>query len=676
MSEQQAPNTTFPGIINSDGGSRLENDTDLQSPYRSLVNQIREEYNVAYRQQVSRIQLILQRLRLYNNQMRDPGAVGDTLLFTLFNSFFSQIYEDSLSVEFIGRLEGKEEKAAALNNVAKFDYDEMQKAEIDYQWDWDTLFFSHSILGMSLFDRKNLHPVPEIWDPTTMLRDPDAITVNGDAFGNGAARFLGREILLPMHKMEGIPGTFDLDLLKLAKPKQSLIDQARQAREQAQGLSNNYRYEEKGFGTNARYPQVEWFTHWKDNKLTGGKVRKVLVWLGNDLTKVTRFKLLDDYFPLVDRVLFPNSHQWDGVSIPDLVEDKQRLRAIMLNMDVRREKSSLFGMYLIDKDMVKNKDDISFDFDKVVPVKVPEGKTLANAVLPMPKDQVNQMSTVLVSNMLDMAAQRALAISETQMGVPSKGGKKTLGEVEKLDMKATGRQSITAKVFGWSEKDFWEQWYGLYKKHFKPRIDKKIVRINTVFGPKYQPIERDDIIDKDFDPDIEIKSKYLSGIEKNTKRTLMTQWATIAVQTPGVERRYLTQRMGYLNDIPKDEMNRIFPPTPDEIKAERENASLGDGKMMYPDPNDNHVQHLVVHARCKETPELIAHKAAHEQAMELQKSKPELFPQQQQQQQQEAQAQQSMGKSMGKVASRKNTALIPGESSGMTTMLGGSGIQQ
>ncbi len=618
------------------------------SPYRSLVTQVREEYEMAYRAQVSRIQLLLKRLKLYNNQRRDPQTVGDPLLFTIFQSVLASLYDDQLSVEFIGRSEGKEDKADALSNMAKFDFDEMLKSQIDYEWIWDTMFFGRGIIGMNYFDRKKMHPVPEVWDPTTMLHDTDATSVNGDAQGRGAARFLGREILLRKTDIEEIPSVFDVDMLKYSRPTRSLVDQARQYREDAQGLNNQVKYEEKKLGENARLPLLEWFTWWNHPEKTNGETKRVLVWLGNDMTKVCRFKVLDEeYWPLIDRSLFPSAHAWDGTSLPDLIEDKQRMRSTLLNMNMKREKAQLFGMYLYDKNKIKNKEDLSFDFDKAVPVDLTSGGNLEGAVIPMPRDTVNQSAFLQVMNMLDQSAQSATSTPESQQGMPTKG-KKTLGEIQKMDSKISNRLSLASKIFGWSEKDFWYQWYALYKKHFHPRIDQKIIRINGAFGPKYQNIVRESVIDEKTDPDLEIKSKFLSEQQRNQRRQMMTSFAAIAMKVQGVNSRYMVKRLGALHAIPKDELDRIFPLTPDERKAINENEALNENDDMPVAPEDNHQEHLEQHARARETQATLAHIATHQHAMELQKQKPELFPQMQQQQQQQQQSQQQAGQQMGK----------------------------
>lgn len=626
----------------TDSGSENDYNNDL-SPYKTLIAQIRNEYEIAYRAQVGRIQILLKRLKLYNNQRRDTDAVGDTTLFDIFQSIFASLYTDQLTTEFVGRTEGSEDTAEALNNTAKFDYDEMQLPMVDYEWDWDTLFFGYGLLGMTYFDRKKMIPVPEVWDPLVTLRDPDAVSVNGNVLnGKGAARYFGREIQIRRFDMEDIPSVFDVDRLKLTRPTRSLIEQARQERENAQGLNNQIRYEEKNLGVNARYPLVEWYTWWKHPEKTNDKPVRVLAWIGNDMQKVCRFKVLKgNSWPIVHRKLFPTAHTWDGVSIPDLVEDKQRMKAVLFNLGIKMMKSDLFGMYLFNKNRIKSKGDLNFDIDKQVPVDLKPGESINDQVAVMPKAAPNLPMFNMIIQALDVSAQRATSTPEMQMGQPTKGHK-TLGELNKVDTKSSNRYSLAAKIWQWSEAERWEQWYGLYKEHFKPRIDEKMVRINTVFGPKYKWFGRDDLI-SEIDPDVFITSKFITDQQRTNDRALMLQYGQVMMQVPGSNMRYFVKRLGKLHNVPKDELDRLLPPTPDELKARYENVALEDDKVVPVDPNDNDEEHLEEHAKGKETPAMLAHIATHQHARELKKQQPQLFPQMQQQQQAQQQQQQGNG---------------------------------
>ena len=99
--------------------------------WKPLINQIDREYNMAYDHMKPKWDEWEIRLRLYNNQKRDKEAVGDPLLFTIHQSVLAALYTDRMTSTFEARVDGDEERAAQLNPMAEFDYEEMEKDILD-----------------------------------------------------------------------------------------------------------------------------------------------------------------------------------------------------------------------------------------------------------------------------------------------------------------------------------------------------------------------------------------------------------------------------------------------------------------------------------------------------------------------------------------------------------------
>ena len=181
--------------------------------YSSLTRQCKKEYDVAYKFMQPKIAEWLMRLKLYNNQKRDKDAVGDTTMFTTFQTVLASLYSDKLNVSFGGREEGDDETAQNLELMANSDYDDMEKEQIDFNWDWDTCFCGRGLVLLEEFerDRKNniFLPLPENIDFLTWLRDPRATSVNGSRKGKGAMRFGGSEIKISKTEMEENANFFD-----------------------------------------------------------------------------------------------------------------------------------------------------------------------------------------------------------------------------------------------------------------------------------------------------------------------------------------------------------------------------------------------------------------------------------------------------------------------------------
>jgi len=571
---------------------------------KKIIGQIDREWNYCERILRSKINEALARLKIYNNQKRKKEAVGDPLLFTVFQTLFASLYADRLNIIFEPREIGDIEVAENLNVLADFDYCEMEKDILDYEWIWDAMFFGRGFVLNMEFSREKKCPLPETISPLLLLRDPMATSVNGNKKGKGMARFLGWESLMTKWQMEKHPAFFNLTGLVGAKDLGSLTESAERERKDAQGLGQVLS-DEKSLEDNAYYNILNWFT------FVGGK--RYLVSLANSRTKLVRFQEIEgDQWPIIDRALFPISNDWDGVNVPDLVEDKQRARAILINLGLDVAKANVNPMYLFDSNRIKRRDYFDFQFNKFIPV---DGAP-AGAVQPMMKDRV-QTEVQWILQALDEASQRALATPEIQVGVMSKRAR-TLGELELISAKVDTRYSLAAKIFGWSEKRFWQNWYGLYKKHFKEGIDEKAARIVGLWGPEFRELKRENIVAK-VDPDIKVESEVVSKSKKILERQLFGQFTALASQTPDFNIRFALKELGRLNNLKTDKLKQLFPPTYDELRAEEENKEIEAGNVPRVMVTDNHMEHFGVHARLNESKEKENHIKIHYEAMRLQK---------------------------------------------------------
>lgn len=602
-------------------GDAIVDDTIDVDTQNRIVRQINDEYDSSIRFNEGKRAINLARLKLYNNQRRASNVVGDPLMFTVFNTIHSSLYTDRLLATWQGRGgEDDEDVEDNLNALSAFDYDVMGKAEIDYYWNWDAEFFGRGLLLLMEFDRTPgiMAPSPELIDPMTFIRDPRASSVNGlGPSMKGAMRFGGWEVGATYYELKNSPGYFNCDSLRKEKDIKSLIDDAREARDEAQGRDRFYPDEEGlGYYDNYEFQLLNWFTTIKGERY--------LVTLGNRRSTIVRllklkFGLL---WPVIDRSLFPMSNDWDGVSIPDITEDKQRARAKLLNLGVKSAVIDALPQYMYDKTRIKNKNELNWQSNKFIGV---DGK-VDNAMMPVQKSTVHQYVNVIM-DMLDQSVQRATATPEMQQGVPQ-DDKRTLGELQMMSANVDTRYSMSAKVYGWSEAKFWQQAYRLYKIHFKNDIDEKIIRIQGPMSALFRKLLRDNIISQ-VDPDVKIESLALSEAKRIREQQSFDQLVSIAIQDPEVNRRYLLKKAAKLRGMTKEEIEMMFPPTVDEEQAHRENELLNEGELPPIDPRDDHRVHLEIHAKANQTPEARAHIDEHK-ALALQvRNKPEMFPQEQ-----------------------------------------------
>lgn len=641
--------------------------TQGRDTFLGLGKQVQAEYNLAWKHQKPKKDEYEVRLRLFNNQKRNKKAVGDTTMFTIFQTVLASLYVDRLDATWEGKEEGDEDVGNNLNALSKNDYDDMGKDIIDYDWDWDTCFFGRGLLAVDEFIRdpdKNLFlPIPRVLDPIPFLRDPYAVSINGDMMGRGSARFFGYEMKMTKDDLRKHPHIFDdIDFkdLHFSSGTQSILQDAIQARVEAQGNQSILKDEaEARLGANAQYTVTEWYTHYEIN----GKVKKIKCWLANDRNKVIGVQVLkDNYWKVFDRPLYPHAHEWDGTSIPDLTEDKQRARAVAQNLGLNAMKADLYPMYIYDSSKITNRKDLKFNFNKFIPVDK-AGENINNAISPLIKSRPNMQLLDFIYNSLALSAEKATATPEIQQGVQSEKDR-PLGETNLIASKVDTRYSLSAKVFGWSEKRFWRDgWYQSYKDNFGDDIDEKVLRIVGAFGAKWRPLVKKDIVTPKIDPDVRIESRVLSRAKQLEERQTLTAYFSLALQEPTSNRRWGLKKLGRLNGLEKDEIERLFPPTIDERIAEQQNDDLNKNKPVRVLAEDDHNVHLEIHSKANDTEATKAHIKTHELALSIKKVQPELFPQEPQ----SADFQQPGTEKLLPMPERQNKPIAPSQTSGQPT---------
>lgn len=620
-------------------GIKETNIKEEKKDYTSLASQCKAEYTLAWKHQKPKKDEAEVRLKLYNNQKRDKSAVGDTTMFTIMQTVIASLYIDRLNAEFAAREDGDEETAENLTAMAEFDYDEMGKNMLDYDWIWDTCFFGRGLMSMEEFERdpdNNVFvPLPEVIDPLLFLRDPRAASVNGGKNGKGAMRFGGYEVKMTKQDMLDNDHFFgnidwDVDNVSYGGGTESIMADAIEARDNAQGRQPSLKHEsESSLGSNAEYDVTVWYTHYKDSE--DDKPQKYKVFLINDrekvvgLQKIKRKRLKRIIWPLIDRPLYPTSHDWDGTSIPDLTEDKQRARAVAQNLGLKAMKADLHPMYVYDSNMITNKNDLGFDYNKFIPASNPEGGDIGRAIQPIIKARPNMQLLDFIYTSLAASAEQATASPDIQQGMQSQEDR-PLGETNILASKVDTRYSLSAKIFGWSEADFWGQWYSMYDENFADSIDEKVLRIVGAFGAKWRPLERGNII-AHLIPDVKIESRVVSRAKQLEERQMMGGYLEMLfANDPTANKRYGLKEFGRLSGFTKDQIERLLPPTIDERIAEDQNDMLNQNKTVPVLAEDDHNVHLEIHAKAKATDASYAHIEAHKRALSIKKVNPEFFP--------------------------------------------------
>ena len=104
-------------------------------------------------------------------------------MFSTHQTILASFYKDRLDAEWMWREEEDIDRAEEVNAVWDFDYDEMGKPQHDYGKYWDASYFGIAVEDWSHFDRDSLTPIPDLWDPLSILPDPKCTSINGNRLG-------------------------------------------------------------------------------------------------------------------------------------------------------------------------------------------------------------------------------------------------------------------------------------------------------------------------------------------------------------------------------------------------------------------------------------------------------------------------------------------------------------
>lgn len=599
-----------------------DNTPPSQEVQKIVTQQVDREFRICYDSQIAQKQETLKRLKLYNNQRRNKSAFGDPLLFTVFNTIFAALYVDRLSVQWEGKNEGDDEIEENLNVLAEYDYDVMEKSIVDYMWMWDAMFFPGGghVLVME-FDRDLTVPVPDNIDSATLVWDNDCVRLNGiGPTRKKAARFFGYDIEMTKWEMEDSGQYFNLDKLKAPKGNDnlSLTAELKQARSEALN-TDSQKSEYVDLKDNTNYEVKRWFTHWQGEKYlcetaVGQNVLIRFQPLLNASDEPAR------NWPVASKQIYPIPHDFSGVTIPDLVEDKQRLRAVMLNLTAKAAKDDSSPRYLYDTKKITNRRSLHNAFNKYIAVDGPTN----NAIQPVEKHTIHNY-TQMILEVLDNSAQKAVAAPELQQG-QVQDEQKTLGELKMVSSKVDTRYGLSAKVFGWGEREFWLLWYQTYKSHYLDAIDEKMVRLNGPLGPKWKKLTREQLFagDGKHDPDVRVDSKFMIEQKRLAEIQQHMQFSNIVMNDPTADKRFASKNLGKTLGLSTEIVNLYYPPTIEEMRAEEENDALSNEKLPEISLSDDHITHIRQHLRASQTPHALTHIEMHKRALKELQTRPDI----------------------------------------------------
>lgn len=577
------------------------------------AEQVKQEYQEGMDFLVARKERWVKQLVLMNNLQRPDESIASTMLFSFFTRVFSNLYDDHLQVKFVPTTDADYRATRGLSLLQQNDYQEMDKASIDYDWTWDTLFFGQGYCETLNFDKERKLLIPHVINPLVMIYDP--------FFPNHQDwRYYGKWVLLSKNQLQAAKTAGELEshvnIDGLPTGVEAMIwsyDTRRKAAKQ--GVANS----SETSSPLGIYQIYEHFTHDPD---TG---EKWIVWTDKDITQIVRKKKLElkdgpkgsSLWPLSVKKCFREPHSTLPTSVPDIIEDKHRALNVLYNLSYIAAKDETNPIYVYAESGVK---DVSQLFQRQIEQHIAtKGDRDPDTVIrPLRKSPA---VTASVSQFISLLkSESAESIGTSQVSQPLQKGKKTATEAALSQQIADLTSSLQGKVMAQGEREFWSQWYQRYMIHMEDG-DVKIINVMNIDGVNFESMKLEDIRTK-YPPRIEVKSAKEAEMKTMVARKdMMTLFPTLAKTLgPKENRLFMKNILLPKFDMPVDTIESLYPKSIEEIKAEQENGMIERNKLPMIEESDDDIEHLYIHLRGRNTAAKWAHIFAHEEQLARKKA--------------------------------------------------------
>jgi hypothetical protein len=477
--------------------------------------------------------LFRDRLRLYADTDKDRDKVSDNTIYATMQLSLAVLGSDDVNVEFSSRASADDERAERLSALARYDMGEMRLRELNYQKDWDRLFFGVGIRVKTGWDRDRKVPAWIVKDPLSWIPDPLGNHVDPFRF-----HYFEEEMFSSAMTVER---GFDADAVASLAGDGS-------APTVPVAVRNGY----------------TWYDGKYYSVTTDGEATTLLraVELSPDETGTVEEVVNISYFS-------PLRGDPYGVSLVDLVEDKQRANSILMNLRLIDAKFATFGQFNLFDSRAINRGDlttptlatkwIAFDSSLGVPI--------SQAIYPVPRERIAQDSYA-VSQELARRISLDTGLDNRLFGVEGDSSI-TYGESQQLQSNANVRLGLSLEIAHWGERSFWREWYRSYRRYFADS-DEKTIRMQTGFGSKLVTLRREDIV-SDEDPDVSVESRRIvAKREAERKQAFMARLPDLLsdLRTAPVTRKYALRKAYRFDGFSREEAMMLVPPDRDELFAE------------------------------------------------------------------------------------------------------------
>lgn len=518
------------------------------------------------------------------------------LVYSIEDTLLALEHSDERTVNFYWRNPSQQDYADVINNDAKFDYEQMDCEKKKYQVRWDKLHYWVGIEAFVWYDYTLHAPKYNVISPK--VRCPDWF---GDV--NNGMRYTGFEMQATRYELENDDTFFNVD--KLQSPQQMT---------ELEIANNNIRSERalSSFTGNSNNDILNIYYHYRyingrPYLTVRGNNRSVLIKF-EEIPAMTNIETKDPskiQIPVVVRHYRPL--RWDpfGISIPDLMEDKESVIQLIMNLSaIKAQHEALGDMFLFDPDKIDvNNISIPSVWPKYVPVTwlgAMQGGQVP--MMEVPKGNIKSDS-MNMPNLIRQEGMLGIGMDNQTLGIQSDRNI-TATENQRVQGNANLRLMLGVKWDNYAEKAFWLFWYK-FNLYFFDEHKEKTFALNDSIGRVFYSVKK-----KDFggitDIDIEIKSKNDVDAMREKDKIGFMAISNIILSNPATtpaQKAYALKEMCRLNNIPEEKVYMMIGTTPDEEQAMLDVELLNRDEELgeITDMNQDHRTYIDIYKRAYNT---------------------------------------------------------------------------
>lgn len=585
-----------------------------------LTTKIKNEYTPAYTSRQSIIETKKKDLRLYLRQGKEE-KIQNSLLYSTINTYAAMSYTDTIAVEFMGRELGDIDRAEILNQMAKFDYEEMGWDDDEVGMALQRWLFGVNIEVFIGWDDTLKAPIRKLINPLSWFPDPEWHTHVKNF------RFMGFVVETTINNLKAIGWYKNLSKIDSNESK-DLREVKKEAERRAFDKQDHQKFqhdEDSPISIYIHYTRVDW------------ELRCVT--LANNLELIIK----DEKVELISQVAqkdpskaeFPIALtyrlpiEWNpwGISIPDEIRDKQQNLTILDNLQLISQKEASIGLGYMFNEQKVNWDHLltTNPFDvRMIPVDWDTTWAVEAIYGKWPSQ-----SAFNIIQSLERDANIATGISSSQSGVLTDESK-TATEINATQANSNLRQLFSNRITLQGRRNAWQLWYLSYQRYFSNK-DKKIVRVVGTMRNRIKVFKRNDFITK-IDPDIYVVNKAEQESKRLKSKADFFALLPNDLQDPDlseVGKRMVKTKAKEYQGFDKDEIMAMYPKSADEMQAWMDVDLINEWEYVpVRDMAENHQTFITIYQNAEDTPAKYASIEARKLALFMQEKSKALQPQQ------------------------------------------------